>query len=136
LLSLGAIVMPRNVRIAICQFESAPPTSPSNVERNFGRFETFVADAAERGADLVVFPEYALQGIIAQHQHLAEDEGEWLKPLQQLAAKNKIDIVPGTIVERGPEISRPSRPLHNVAYYIDHTGKVIGKYKKRNLWHP
>jgi predicted amidohydrolase len=125
--------MPRNLRIAICQFESVTPPSPSNVDRNFARFEDFVKSAASQGADVVVFPEYALQGIVAQHQHLVGDEGEWLEPMQKLAVRYKIDIVPGTIVERGPE---DHKPLYNVAYYIDSKGQVIGKYKKRNLWHP
>jgi predicted amidohydrolase len=41
-----------------------------------------------------------------------------------------INIVPGTIVEKHGE------ELHNVAYFISNTGEILGRYQKKNLWHP
>lgn len=38
--------------------------------------------------------------------------------------------MPGTIIEaHGTE-------LHNVAYFISNDGSVLGRYQKKNLWHP
>ncbi|EIM86927.1 carbon-nitrogen hydrolase [Stereum hirsutum FP-91666 SS1] len=125
--------MPRPVRIAICQFESHPPTQEDSVSKNFARLKHFVSDAAKNSADLIVFPEYFLTGIIADHLHLATDEGHWIEDLRALAKEFSIDIVAGTVVEKS---SRNNEHLFNTARYIDKHGNVIGEYLKKNLWHP
>lgn len=93
-------------------------------------------------------------GIIAEHLHLAYDEGHWVEVLRDLARKYAIDIVAGTIVEksrqndehlfntsiliphpgvsagrlmRGPDVFR--------ARYIDKHGEILGEYRKKNLWY-
>ena len=50
--------VPRPLRVASVQFESAP----ANKETNFARVETFVKRAAAQGARLAVFPECCLTG--------------------------------------------------------------------------
>ncbi|KAF8589073.1 carbon-nitrogen hydrolase [Ramaria rubella] len=124
--------MPRPLRIAICQFASEPPTTAS-VSNNFAKLEGFVSSAASQQADLIVFPEYFLTGVIAEHLHLASDEGHWLEELKTLAQQYKIDIVAGTIVEKSPQ---NSAHLFNTARYIDKHGQVLGEYRKKHLWHP
>ena len=93
-------------------------------------------------------------GIIAEHLHLAYDEGHWVEVLRDLARKYAIDIVAGTIVEKsrqndehlfntsvliphpgvsagqlmcGPDVFR--------ARYIDKHGEILGEYRKKNLWY-
>lgn len=132
--------MPRPVRIAICQFASVPPSQDSEgissdetVTANFARLKPFVSSAASQGADLIVFPEYFLTGIIAEHLHLAYDEGHWVEVLRDLARKYAIDIVAGTIVEKSRQ---NDEHLFNTARYIDKHGEILGEYRKKNLWHP
>lgn len=142
---------------------------------NLAKAHSFVRQAAQAGSNLVVFPEYFLSGIIADvdsdavHKHYtqlphaehaehrtelatpdtetdSEPVGPWLESFKQLAIEYKIDICPGTIVERhtvdssatsekGQSTSSPAPPqLKNVAHYITKEGDIIGRYEKRNLW--
>jgi predicted amidohydrolase len=50
---------------------------------------------------------------------------------RQLARKYKIDIVPGTLMERDPTDGH----TYNTAYYIDQSGEVLLSYRKVHLWH-
>jgi hypothetical protein len=43
--------------------------------------------------------------------------------------------VPGTIVESHRDAEKEEDKLLNVCYFIDHEGKIIGKYIKKNLWY-
>jgi predicted amidohydrolase len=97
------------------------------------------------------------------HAHLHDDHPRiessppsttthWLSTFQSLAKELSIDIAVGTIVERqidpstGLERKVKSRDadgkeeermvLNNVAHYIDNTGKILGRYVKKNLWWP
>lgn len=58
---------------------------------------------------------------------------------KDLARNHKICIVPGTIVEFHSK-DRPGTEgedmLLNVAYFIDDKGEILGRYQKKNLWHP
>lgn len=148
--------VPRIIRVAICQFESCPPTSLStsdtpdttdqsnhNTSSNLDKLEHYVFVAAQQKADLIVFPEYFITGVIADHLHLASEEGQWLDEIKKLAVEHQIDIVAGSIVEKlspevGVEDPDPSKPeiLYNTVYYIDRKGEILGRYRKRNLWHP
>jgi predicted amidohydrolase len=44
-------------------------------------------------------------------------------------------IVPGTIVESHRDATNEEDKLLNVCYFIDHEGKIAGKYIKKNLWY-
>lgn len=60
-----------------------------------------------------------------------------MKRYQALAKELGICIVPGTIVERHTDASENEEDkLLNVCYFIGPNGDVIGKYVKKNLWHP
>ena len=54
---------------------------------------------------------------------------------QRLAKELKICIVPGTIVEAHVEEETGEDQLHNVAYFIDDKGEILGRYQKKNLWY-
>lgn len=52
-----------------------------------------------------------------------------------LCADEGLGIVPGTIVESHRESEKEEDRLLNVCYFIDHEGKITGKYVKKNLWY-
>ncbi|OAV87681.1 hypothetical protein PTTG_29325 [Puccinia triticina 1-1 BBBD Race 1] len=138
------------VRIAICQFDSHQPTaascSPESLEpspsfaeheiKNLAKAKEFIARAVHDRADLIIFPEYFITGVIEDHLHLASKESKWIKEFQSLAIEHQIDIIPGTIVEEAEqEEAVDRRDLFNSAYYVDKSGQILGKYRKKNLWH-
>ncbi len=109
------------VQFEICQFEP---------ETNLAKAEEFIRKAASASADLIVFPEDFIVGPLNGRADLADFDGRFVKHFQQLAEQYDIDIVPGSIIE-GDETG-----LYNTAYYIDHTGDILGKYRKMHLWLP
>ncbi|KAA1123355.1 hypothetical protein PGTUg99_012962 [Puccinia graminis f. sp. tritici] len=119
LTSSASSIMPTKIRIAICQFDSHQPstttttTTPNQTSdnlqfaeheiKNLSKAKEFIARAAQNTADLIIFPEYFITGIIENHLHLASKESKWIKEFQRLAIEHQIDIIPGTIVEEEEE---------------------------------
>jgi predicted amidohydrolase len=50
----------------------------------------------------------------------------------ELAKKYKMDIVPGTLIERDPTDGH----VYNTSHYIDQSGEILMSYRKVHLWHP
>ncbi|KNF00518.1 hypothetical protein PSTG_06210 [Puccinia striiformis f. sp. tritici PST-78] len=140
----------KKIRVAICQFESHQPSPSSHKKRGWAEHELknlekakqFIAHAADNRADLIIFPEYFMTGLIDNDLHLADKEFKWIKEFQNLAIRYKIDILPGTIVEQEEEegkLFNSSKKKTHVRYYrsasyVDKCGKILGKYRKKNLW--
>jgi predicted amidohydrolase len=98
--------VPRPLRVASVQFESAP----ANKEANFCRVEMFVKRAAAQGVRLVVFPECCLTGYwfirnlpLADLAALAEPipAGPSTRRLLQLAREHRIAIGAGLVEDAG-----------------------------------
>lgn len=54
-----------------------------------------------------------------------------------LAAECNICIVPGTFTELDSVTTEDSDALFsNVTYFIDNNGSILGRYVKKNIWHP
>ena len=79
-------------------------------------------------------------------QHCAQWE-TYLNRYRALAKEHNICIVPGTLVEEHQDESAgseaiatgdetESKILVNVAYFIGNDGSILGRYQKKNLWHP
>ncbi|KAK9425891.1 putative Hydrolase, carbon-nitrogen family [Seiridium unicorne] len=121
------------VKIAIVQLN---PKAVAPAE-NFAKAESFIRDAASKGAQLAVLPEYHLTSWVPDDptfkQSCAESP-QYLAKYQELAKELKINIVPGTIVESVTDGDADS--LLNVAYFISSDGSISGRYQKKNLWHP
>lgn len=66
----------------------------------------------------------------AEHVPAEEETEHWLESFRLLAIKHDIDIVAGTIVEKGKELKDGKEVLSNVAHYITRKGEIVGKYKK------
>ena len=104
-------------RIALVQFRSS-----LDDETNLERMESFIKKERQR-SDLIVFPELAIKKTFSD-----VEENVFLKLFGDIAKKNRIDIVPGSIIVRS------GRKSYNRSYYIDRSGKVLAKYDKSNPW--
>jgi predicted amidohydrolase len=99
------------------------------VERNMARAKEFVKQAAAEGCDLLAFPELFLTGPLRGHPELAQPiPGPFTAVFSELAQKEGLHIVMGTIVERGKE------SLYNTSVLLDSNGKIVGHYRKIKLW--
>ena len=98
-------------------------------EINLNLMEQFIKKAAGK-ADIIVFPEDSVTGPVMRKKEFVDYNHKYAKHFQILAKKYLIDIVPGSIIEAD------KRGWFNVAYYIDKSGKILGRYEKINLWHP
>jgi predicted amidohydrolase len=115
------------VKIAVVQFE-IKQYSP---EENLKKGEEFVKKASFSKANIIVFPEDFITGPIGlKLEEFADAKQKYCKFFQNLAKKYKIDIVPGSIIEK------QKLGFYNTTYYIDSNGKIKSTYRKINLWHP
>ena len=112
------------LKIALVQFEIIL----GDPLRNLERMEALAAEAAEQGAQLVVFPEDAVCGPLASQTMFLAHAPAYLQRMQALAVKHGVDLVPGTwaVVE--------GKAIYNQAHYINADGSVAGFYRKINLW--
>lgn len=113
------------INIAVVQFEICPFAPVEGL----AKAEQFIQDASSK-ADMIVFPENFLTGPLGRNKAFVDYEGTYIQQFQHLAAKYRIDLVPGSFVEGDPN------GLYNTTYYIDKTGTIRGRYRKVNLWHP
>ena len=119
----------KSVRAAAVQMVSGP-----NLAGNLVETERLVAQAAERGARLVVLPEnFALMGRTeADKLEVAEAEGEG--PIQDLVAKlarrHAIHLVAGTLPLRGTD---PGKVRASCLLYGPN-GRTLARYDKIHLF--
>ncbi|KAL8934479.1 MAG: hypothetical protein Q9216_005894 [Gyalolechia sp. 2 TL-2023] len=109
------------------------------IEANYIKAVQFIKSAASHGAQLAVLPEYHLTNWIPDDPEFGNLCAQWetyLDRYRALAREHDICIVPGTIVERHEDAETKERKLVNVAYFIDNKGEILGRYQKKNLWHP
>ncbi|GAE37174.1 nitrilase/cyanide hydratase and apolipoprotein N-acyltransferase [Halalkalibacter akibai JCM 9157] len=94
-------------------------------------FETYMKEASEKGADLILFPELSLTGYFTRDKtvELAEsiEDGKSIKQICQWAKKYQLKTVFGF-----PE--KKDGNVYNSACMVDSDGSVIGAYQKVHLW--
>ncbi|UKZ82765.1 hypothetical protein TrVFT333_010561 [Trichoderma virens FT-333] len=138
--------MSTKIKVAVIQLYS----KPLDINGNFAKACDFVHQAAEQGAQLVVLPEYHLNGYLPEDPVYIEQAAQYQEYLDRycaLARELGICLVPGTIVERHPATTQSaifgSRTLSsehgdyhlfNTSYFISHEGEILGFYRKKNLW--
>src|SRR5690606_29013793 len=112
--------------VAVCQF--APTASR---EGNRARVAELVADAAARGARVIVLPEYSSYFVDPMDESLAANaetlEGEFATALRALAAEHAAVIVAG-LVERAD-----AGRVHNTVIAVSDAG-VQAVYRKQHLY--
>ncbi|KAJ5626580.1 hypothetical protein N7528_004007 [Penicillium herquei] len=108
------------------------------IEENHATACNYIREAASQGAELAVLPEYHLSGWAPTDERWSIQAGQasqYLANYQSLAKELKICLVPGTIIEK--EIGTDNSTLfYNTAYFISNDGSILGKYRKKNIWHP
>ena len=120
----------RNVRLALVQMPCADAP-----ETNLERAMSHIADAAARGAHLVVLPELFLGPYFCQRSDdasafdLAEPvPGPTTQALSRAAARHRITLVGGSVFERTPE-----GKFYNTASVFLPDGSVAGHYRKTHI---
>ena len=98
-------------------------------DANLARFEELLREAAESGAELVVFPENCLSGVGVGITERADTDGSYRETMRRLAAAYGVDLIPGS----QPERESDGRTF-NTTYYIDRGGAVLARYRKVHLW--
>jgi predicted amidohydrolase len=104
--------------------------TPYDKEKNLAHAEELVAEAATRGATLIVLPELFSTGyrVELKDRELAEElTGETVKRLQRLAEKHGVYIA-GAILERGEKNS-----VYDTAVIVGADG-LLGSQRKMHLW--
>ncbi|MEK7183695.1 MAG: carbon-nitrogen hydrolase family protein [Patescibacteria group bacterium] len=113
------------LNIAVIQFEIAQ----NNPEENWERIEKFIVHSTAQRAEVVVFPEDCITGSIFGDVTKLDTTQEVMRRWQELAAKHRVDIVTGSVMEGTLEGN------FNTSYYIDFKGEVLGSYRKNHLYH-
>ena len=104
-----------------------------SVEANLANIEARVADAAARGAQLVLLQELHNGAYFCQHEHCDEFDraepipGPSTERLGALAKQHGVVIV-GSLFER-----RAAGLYHNTAVVLDRDGRLAGKYRKMHI---
>jgi predicted amidohydrolase len=99
---------------------------------NLDKVEAFAAEAAKRGARLIVLPEVFLwRGPQPQEPDIAEDiPGAASVRLGALARRLGVDLVAGSFLERS---AKPER-VYNTSLFFDPTGEIRALYRKIHLF--
>lgn len=103
--------------------------APGQIEKNLDRIQSFVSDAARRGANIVCFPELCVTGYIIKrpddvYTHI--DHDEVMNRLIHIAQKGRVLIIVGLI-----EISDGAKPY--ITQVVTGPNGLIGLYRKAHL---
>lgn len=116
-----------SVNVAVAQ---VPGTA--DIDKNLYALETMSAEAASRGADLVLFPEAVMYDFSAPAEELssiAETHGQVFESqVAEIAAKHQIAIVAGTYCRGQGSLAR------NMLVAKDRDGNCLGRYQKLHLY--
>ena len=120
--------MTTSVTVAVAQFA---PGEDKDV--NLEAIRGHVTEAATQGANLVVFPEYAMFTASTMDERFlgsAEPlDGPFVSALQELARREAVTIVAGM-----NETTDGAEQIHNTLLAIDDGGEVAATYRKVHLY--
>jgi predicted amidohydrolase len=126
--------MKDNVTIGLAQMEMA-----SEPSRNLDRAIEMIAEAKEKGADIVCLPELFTSTYFAQYSNperamkegipLERIPGNTEQKLAECARRHRVIVVGGSIYERDPA------GLFNTCMTFDQEGRTLGKYRKVHIPH-
>ena len=115
------------MKLALGQMRAVSGDTAANLKR----METMILEAAEKGADLICFPELSYTGYFVRKEELwrlAEpQDGPFVRRLQKLAKEQEIWIAAGFAEREGDA-------LYNSCVLINRQGVTAGISRKVNLW--
>lgn len=115
------------IAVAVAQFA---PTA--DVDDNLDRIDRLVARATDRGADLVLLPEYSSYFVdpfdTSLAAHAQDLDGAFTTGLQRIAGRHGAHVVAG-MVERSADAAR----VHNTVIAVSETG-MVASYRKLHLY--
>jgi predicted amidohydrolase len=113
--------------VAAIQMNSTP-----DLEANLARAQTWIEEAATRGARLVALPEhFACLGREADIAAAAQtQDGPLVTRFRELAGQLGIFLLLGSFAERTPEKARP----YNTSLLLGPRGQVLARYRKLHLF--
>ena len=111
------------LKIAVVQFKVRKVSD----EENLKKAELFIKKVASLKSNIIVFPEDFITRMLTEERESIRSY-YYVKLFKKLAKRYKIDIVPGSIIEREGSY------LYNTSYYINSIGRVLAKYRKVHLW--
>lgn len=121
--------VPAAVRVAAVQMVSTP-----DVARNLADAEALIAQAAERGAQLVALPEYFCFMGRSDREKVAIREREGQGPIQEFLAaqarRHGIYLAGGTLPLECPDPDR----VYNTAFVYGPDGRALARYDKIHLF--
>lgn len=116
------------MKVSIAQLDST-----DDVERNLDRIEEMAATAAGHGADLVVFPEFAMYDLPQPDHRFVEVaqplDGPFTLALRRIAARHGVAIVAGML-----ESIEGEDRAHNTLYAAGPDGEHLAHYRKVHLY--
>lgn len=121
----------------VCGLSAVSMNVTYNIEENFEKYLSYMKQAKEKGAQLIVFPEQSLQGYLSSLKVVKEEdiayqkkyaepvpEGRYIRKLIQKARECQLYIVIGMT-----ECEEGSDKLYNTAVLAGPEG-YVGKYRK------
>lgn len=120
----------RCLRIATCQF----PVSDC-IEANAEQVRRFVAEAADHGADVILFPEGALSGYRRRRTCAGAKGFDWMRlrietqGIRELARQRRIWVLLGSC-----HYLNASEQPTNCLYVISRAGEIVERYDKLMLF--
>ena len=127
--TVGAAAAKGATAIAVAQFAPGDDT-----DENLERMSRLAGDAANRGALLVVFPEYSSYFTPTMDaswvEHAQGLHGPFVRALAELATELGIHVVAG-LVER---VHEESKRVANTVVALDPQGELVAHYRKMHLY--
>lgn len=122
-------LVPRPLPVAVVQM-----SSQEDVTANLAKARELVAEAAARGAELVLLPEnFAfMAGDVEKRAHAEalDGEGPIVTFLRDTARAHKLTLVGGGMPERSPDAARP----FNTCAVFSPAGELVAAYRKIHLF--
>lgn len=130
--------LPEELSIAILQMYILPGDNEENIERNINEMTFLVEEAVDKGAEVIVMPEYWAFGVFTGGKERLLEIAETIPGgrlssfLVEQAKKHNVYIVGGSICEKGDG----ENEIYNTSLFIDPDGKILDKHRKVSLYSP